>query len=241
MAENVEYTIDELARAADTTVRSVRVYHERGLLPSPEVRGRVGYYQADHLNRLETISRLLSRGMKLNGIKELLAAWDRGDGLAQVLGVTGAATDRPATDTPSVADEESSPDPELPEYAKRALASNGDPLDTYRLANPRCRDLAIRLRDTGLGPADIVQLVERLRSDCDRIAGRYADQIYQCLAVDAYAQSDGGADDLAKLEMDLAIARLIAARAVTELIDQAFGRSAEQVVANHAVQLAPQP
>ncbi|WP_254206318.1 MerR family transcriptional regulator, partial [Nocardia alni] len=90
MAVQVEYTIDELARVADTTVRSVRVYHERGLLPSPEVRGRIGYYGAGHLHRLQTIGRLLSRGMKLNGIRELLDAWDRGEGLADVLGVQPA-------------------------------------------------------------------------------------------------------------------------------------------------------
>src|SRR5262245_1725663 len=87
MSAATEYTIDELAHTADTTVRSVRVYHERGLLPPPEVRGRIGYYSQEHLSRLRMISRLLSRGVKLNGIRELLAAWDRGEGLADVLGV----------------------------------------------------------------------------------------------------------------------------------------------------------
>lgn len=82
-----EFTIDSLARAGETTVRSIRVYHERGVLPPPEIRGRIGYYSPDHLKRLRTISRLLSRGMKLNGIKELLDAWDRGEGLADLLGV----------------------------------------------------------------------------------------------------------------------------------------------------------
>ncbi|WP_069159697.1 MerR family transcriptional regulator [Nocardia altamirensis] len=226
MAVDVEYTIDELARAADTTVRSVRVYHERGLLPSPEVRGRVGYYDTDHLNRLETISRLLSRGMKLNGIKELLAAWDRGDGLAEVLGVP----EQPAAATAAPAQEY--PDPELPEYAKQALASNGDPVDTYRLTNPRCGDLAARLVEAGLAPSDAFHLVERLRADCDRIADRYADQVYGPLAVEAYLQSGGEAKDRTKLDMDLAIARLIAERAASELIDQAFCRRAEQITAN---------
>src|SRR6266568_3289632 len=90
MAAGVEYTIDELARAAGTTVRSLRVYHERGVLPPPEVRGRTGFYGPDHLNRVHTIGRLLDRGIKLNGIRELLEAWDRGDDLGDILGVAEA-------------------------------------------------------------------------------------------------------------------------------------------------------
>ena len=227
MAGESEYTIDELARAAETTVRSVRVYHERGLLPSPDVRGRIGYYGSDHLNRLQTISRLLGRGMKLNGIRELLAAWDRGDGLADVLGVP----DQPATPDPAASgrstDENDENDHELPEYVQHALAASDEPFDVYRVTNPRCCDLATRLTDAGLPHTASFQLVERLRSDCDRIADRYAAEIFYVLAGQDYEQSERNPKDRTKLETDLAIARLIATRATSELIDQAFGRRAE--------------
>ncbi|MFC9437190.1 MerR family transcriptional regulator [Nocardia sp. NPDC057030] len=224
MAADVEYTIDELARAADTTVRSVRVYHERGLLPSPEVRGRVGYYGSGHLNRLETISRLLSRGMKLNGIKELLQAWDRGDGLGDVLGVTdqAQAPARPL-DFP---DEDAIP--ELPDYARRALAANTDPRDAYRVTNPRCSDLATRLVDSGLAPDTTFQLVERLRFDCDRIAERCANELFDRLVGQAVNEADPSGQARASFEVDLAVARLIVTRAASELLDQAFGRHAER-------------
>src|SRR5438309_572599 len=39
-----EYRIDELAREAGTTVRNVRAYQDRGLLPPPRRSGRVGLY-----------------------------------------------------------------------------------------------------------------------------------------------------------------------------------------------------
>ncbi|WP_433733118.1 MerR family transcriptional regulator [Nocardia sp. CA-129566] len=228
MAVQSEYTIDELARVADTTVRSVRVYHERGLLPSPEVRGRIGYYRSDHLERLQTISRLLSRGMKLNGIRELLEAWDRGDGLADVLGV---AADHPTTEPPTTpqhagtAREEQAA--ELPDYVKQALASSDDPLEAYRLTNPRCCDLATRLVDIGLPATAAFELIERLRADCDRIADRYATEMFYSLAGRGYEQSERTPKDRTKLETDLAIARLIATRATSELIDQAFARHSE--------------
>ncbi|WP_051022203.1 MerR family transcriptional regulator [Nocardia pneumoniae] len=226
MAADSEFTIDELARAADTTVRSVRVYHERGLLPSPEVRGRIGYYGSDHLNRLQTISRLLGRGMKLNGIRELLEAWDRGDGLADVLGVKEAAATAAASE-PEAPTEPNDEYAELPEYAKQALAASDDPLEAYRVTNPRCCDLATRLTDTGLPMRDTFQLVERLRADCDRIADRFATELFYRLAGQTYEESARTPRDRTKLETDLAIARLIVTRATSELIDQAFAKHSE--------------
>ncbi|MBO0884966.1 MAG: MerR family transcriptional regulator, partial [Mycobacterium sp.] len=180
MGAETEFTIDELARAADTTVRSVRVYHERGLLPSPEVRGRIGYYGADHLNRLQTISRLLGRGMKLNGIRELLAAWDRGDGLADVLGVAQNAESAPPTvssetsESPQTSDTEDHSEAPLPDYLAEALATSEDPLDLYRVTNPRCCDLATRLRDAGLPLERTFHIIEGMRAESDRLADRYA-------------------------------------------------------------------
>lgn len=79
-------TVDELAREAGTTTRNVRSYQTRGLLPPPRVVGRVGYYDAAHLARLNYIDRLQQRGFSLAAIRDLLAAWDEGKTLNDVLG-----------------------------------------------------------------------------------------------------------------------------------------------------------
>ncbi len=44
-----QLTIDQLAQAAGLTVRNVRNYQSRGLIPPPEVQGRIGYYGTEHL------------------------------------------------------------------------------------------------------------------------------------------------------------------------------------------------
>ncbi|RJG10629.1 MerR family transcriptional regulator [Pseudomonas cavernicola] len=85
-----EYTVDELAREAGTTVRNLRAYQDRGLLPPPQRRGRVGIYSAEHLARLKLIGELLERGYSIASIRELLEAWQQGQGLAQVLGLDQA-------------------------------------------------------------------------------------------------------------------------------------------------------
>ncbi|AJG21576.1 MerR family transcriptional regulator [Cupriavidus basilensis] len=85
-----EYTIDELARAAGTTVRNVRSYQDRGLIDPPERRGRVGIYTQTHLGRLRLINHLLARGYTLNNIQELLKAIVEGHDLRSILGLESA-------------------------------------------------------------------------------------------------------------------------------------------------------
>lgn len=80
-------TIDELARSTELPVRTIREYHTMRLLPPPAKRGRVGIYGAEHVQRLNLISRLQRRGYSLAGIRDLLQAWDSGTGLTAVLGV----------------------------------------------------------------------------------------------------------------------------------------------------------
>jgi DNA-binding transcriptional MerR regulator len=72
----VALTIDELARETGLTVRNVRSHHARGLLPPPEVRGRTGYYGEQHVERLRLIRELQQEGLKLDGIKRILAEDD---------------------------------------------------------------------------------------------------------------------------------------------------------------------
>ncbi|MER6606379.1 MerR family transcriptional regulator [Streptomyces sp. NPDC000927] len=82
-----EYRIEDLAHASGTTVRTIRAYQDRGLLPTPERRGRANVYRDSHLTRLRQIADLLDRGYTLASIKELLDAWDAGRGLGGVLGL----------------------------------------------------------------------------------------------------------------------------------------------------------
>ncbi|MFJ8634113.1 MerR family transcriptional regulator [Streptomyces sp. NPDC093568] len=87
MTEKREYRMEELARLAGITVRTLRFYRERKLIPPPRREGRIAWYDDHHLARLRTIAALLERGHTLTGIAELAEALDHGRDVADVLGV----------------------------------------------------------------------------------------------------------------------------------------------------------
>ena len=80
-------TIDELARRAGVVVSTVRLYQNKGLVPAPTRRGRIGYYDERHVERLRAIAQLQQRGFSLAGMKELFDGMETGDSLRSVLGL----------------------------------------------------------------------------------------------------------------------------------------------------------
>ena len=68
-----EFTVDELAARAGITVRNVRAYAARGLLPPPRLVGRTGYYGAEHVARLLLVREMLAEGWSLAVIERTLA------------------------------------------------------------------------------------------------------------------------------------------------------------------------
>lgn len=80
-----ELTIDELARRSGVTVRNIRAHQSRGLLPSPDVKGRIGYYDGRHLARLELIHQLQAGGFNLTAIQRLVErAQETGDDIGNL-------------------------------------------------------------------------------------------------------------------------------------------------------------
>jgi DNA-binding transcriptional MerR regulator len=65
-------TIGELARRTGMTVRNIRAHQTRGLLPPPEVQGRTGYYNEDHVARIELTREMQAEGLNLEAIRRVL-------------------------------------------------------------------------------------------------------------------------------------------------------------------------
>src|SRR5947209_5983011 len=67
-----ELTIDRLAQRTGMSTRNIRAHQSRGLLAPPTLRGRTGYYNDEHVARVELIQRLQADGFSLALIKRLL-------------------------------------------------------------------------------------------------------------------------------------------------------------------------
>ena len=69
-------TIGELARRTGMTVRNIRAHQTRGLLPPPEVHGRTGYYNEEHVARVELTREMQAEGLNLEAIRRVLESTD---------------------------------------------------------------------------------------------------------------------------------------------------------------------
>src|SRR5688572_2406285 len=98
-----ELTIDELAQRVGMTVRNVRAHQSRGLLPAPELRGRTGYYGAEHVARLEFIKDLQAEGFNLGAIRRILES-SPGSPLTELLSFTRALTEPFGDEEPEIVD-----------------------------------------------------------------------------------------------------------------------------------------
>lgn len=82
------------------SVRNIRNHQSRGLLPPPEVRGRVGYYGDEHVTRLRLIQELQAEGFKLEVIKALIGG--DGAGPDRFIGLRRVVTAPFETESPEV-------------------------------------------------------------------------------------------------------------------------------------------
>jgi DNA-binding transcriptional MerR regulator len=66
-------TLEELTDRVGMSVRNIRFYTSRGLVPAPVRRGRSGYYTSDHVARLQLVQELQGHGFTLSAIEKYVA------------------------------------------------------------------------------------------------------------------------------------------------------------------------
>ncbi|WP_406171337.1 MerR family transcriptional regulator [Streptomyces sp. NBC_00996] len=178
----VTYRIEDLAHHSGATVRTIRAYQDRGLLPRPERRGRANVYADAHLARLRQIADLLDRGYTLASIKELLEAWDAGRGLGGILGLV-AEVDGPWTDEEAARISRAELDERFggsPDDAAVADAVELGVLETipgdedfFLVPSPQELAVAAELHAAGVPLSAISGHLRELRGQVEHIASRF--------------------------------------------------------------------
>ncbi|MFB7308684.1 MerR family transcriptional regulator [Streptomyces sp. NPDC056192] len=177
-----EYRIEDLAHASGATVRTIRAYQDRGLLPTPERRGRANVYGDTHLARLRQIADLLDRGYTLASIKELLEAWDAGRGLGGVLGLvaevhgpwTDEQADRISRDELNRRFGGAQDDQAVAEAVELGVLEPipGRP-DAFLVPSPQELSVAVELHGAGVPLTAISVHLRELRGQVEHIASRF--------------------------------------------------------------------
>jgi DNA-binding transcriptional MerR regulator len=233
-SSDYDLTIEQLAAEVGMSVRNIRNHHTRGLLPAPEVRARVGYYNAEHVARLRLILDLQADGFNLAAIERLLSG---SDGLAaRLIGLRTAVT------TPY--------EPESPEMiTAEELESRFGEVDAKDVERVRKLKLLVPLGDGRfevpspalLGAAEQVVglgvplhaalvLVDRVSRDCESISRSFTRLFLKELwePFDEAGQPDDGWDELIEAVGSLrplaseALLALFKQRMTTQL-EEAFG------------------
>lgn len=151
------YTIDELAAKTAIPSRTIRFYQSSGVLPAPDKRGRVAFYGAAHIERLELIGKMQDRGLRMRAIKEIVDRIDSGElALQEWLGLEEQLSSAWIDDAPRVLTRGELDDllgtrrPGFIAELVRAgtLESRGE--DTYLVPSPGLLQVATRLDDAGV-------------------------------------------------------------------------------------------
>ena len=226
-----QYRVDELARAADTSVRNVRVYQDRGLLPPPRRVGRTGIYTEAHLARLRLIRLLLQRGYTFATIGELLSAWSQGQGLNDLLHLDGVIAVPWSDETPTrlreadlVAAFGDFTEAQLHRAIEMGFVGRDD--DGYQVPSPRLLEAGSQLVAAGVPLSAVLDLAEGLQDEM----GRVAKLIFKAFA-EHVASQDRPPVEVAEVLLQL---RPFTQQAVEAILAMALTRESEQLLARRA-------
>ena len=233
-----EWSVDELARRGGTSVRNVRLYQERGLLPPPRRDGRRGWYNQDHLDRLRLVLSMLRRGYPITAIRELVDALAGGRTLADVLGFEEALAEPFVTEEPRklTPDEllELFPDAAL-ENLQRAveleLLVPDD--DGFVAPSPALLESGAQLVADGVPLEAVLDAAAEIRAATDRLAERFValftDHVWQ-----PFVDAGMPADQLPRITALLQRQRPLVAKAVMPALAQAMQRHTDEAAARAA-------
>jgi DNA-binding transcriptional MerR regulator len=233
-------TIDQLAHTAGLTVRNVRNYQSRGLIPPPEVQGRIGYYGAEHLAGLQLIREMQAQGFNLAAIAHLLEE-ARGSG-EEVLGFTRSLMAPFETEAPEIVEQADlverlggELDPKL--IAKAEKLGLVIPIGEGSFEAPSPTLLAAGERLVALGvPLDAaLDMMDKLRRNTDRIAQSFVqiflEFIWKPFDDAGRPESDwpvvrAALDQLRPLASEALIA--VFAPTMTQAVEVAFGKQLDR-------------
>jgi len=240
-------TIEQLVAEVGLPYTTIRMYQNRGLLPPPERRGRVGYYGPDHLARLRLIAQLQERGYSLAAIKDLVETWQTGRSLPDVLGIERSAVGvlgasapmrlRPEELAERFAGIDLTSDAMARAYELGLVSFDGD---AVVINAPVFLEVGAELVKMGVPVTEVLDEYEHLRQIADELAERFA-AVFERNLWQPFVDAGMPAGQVSRLTESLEQLSPLAEAIVTATLHQALAAVAARFLDRQAQALADQP
>jgi DNA-binding transcriptional MerR regulator len=173
-------TIGELARRTGMTVRNIRAHQTRGLLPPPEVQGRTGYYNRDHVARIELTREMQAEGLNLEAIRRVL---DHTGNSQEIVDFARAVRAPFEDETPEIFDaaelaaawQVDKVEPKLLERAEKLGILRELPDGKIEAISPRLQQAGAEMVQLGVSPEAGLALAQKLHEHAEGAAHAYVD------------------------------------------------------------------
>lgn len=180
-APDGKLTIGELARRTGMTVRNIRAHQTRGLLPPPEVQGRTGYYNEEHVARIELTREMQAEGLNLEAIRRVLES--TGGSSKEMVDFARAVRAPFEDETPEIFDATELASAWGVKELDQKLLRHGEKLGILRelpdgkieAISPRLHRASIALNEFGVGPESGMAMADKLRRHAEGVSRVYVD------------------------------------------------------------------
>ncbi|MBS1862509.1 MAG: MerR family transcriptional regulator [Actinobacteria bacterium] len=174
-------TIGELARRTGMTIRNIRAHQTRGLLPPPEVQGRTGYYNEEHVARIELTREMQAEGLNLEAIRRVLES--TGGSSKEMVDFARAVRAPFEDETPEIFSHADFAEAWRVESVDERLLKRAEKLGVLRrlpdaqveVISPRLHRAAIRMIEFGVSAEAAVALAAKLHEHADAVSRAYVD------------------------------------------------------------------
>jgi DNA-binding transcriptional MerR regulator len=180
-APSGKMTIGELAQRTGMTIRNIRAHQTRGLLPPPEVQGRTGYYNEEHVARIELTREMQAEGLNLEAIRRVLES--TGGSSKEMVDFARAVRAPFEDETPEIFVPGDFAAQWSVESVDERLLRRAEKLGVLRVLadgnieviSPRLHGAATRMIEFGVSPTAAIALAAKLHQHADAVARAYID------------------------------------------------------------------
>jgi DNA-binding transcriptional MerR regulator len=226
-------TIGELARRTGMTVRNIRAHQTRGLLPAPEVHGRTGYYNEEHVARVELTREMQAEGLNLEAIRRVLESTEGSS--SEIVDFARAVRAPFEDETPEIFERGELAEIWGAKELDAKLIRRGEKLGVLRelpdgkieTISPRLQRAGGALVELGVSPEAVLDIADKLRRQADAASRTFVDLFVKEIW-EPFNKAGRPEEDWPKVRNALDRMRPLASDAVLAMFQIAMGEATEK-------------